>query len=158
MDVIVLQPSKTQHVKLANNTKCIGWATMMPKYINNFHFKYSKEYKKACCWEENGTQPKMGKVSNPMVVHVYVGITKPGNANVHYMVGTSRLQSQQSNLKGQPGRNITSSEYKKVLDMTLLQEGDKKLMAKGCTKCIFQHDNNHIHKIVMATMQAWHKV
>jgi DDE superfamily endonuclease len=118
---------------------------------------YPGESKRACYWVQKGHRPRVKKVNNPMAVNVYAGITKLGITKLHFVAGTSKQQSHHRNLKGQPARNITKSEYKDVLEMTLLPWGDLNFRAKGCTKWIFQQDNDPTHRIAMATIQAWNK-
>lgn len=141
----------------ACNKNHINWATVMFTDRKKFYFKFPGEQKKACYWVEKGHRPRVKKVNNPMAVNVYAGITKFGITKLHFVAGTSKQQPQHKNLKGQPARNITKSEYKDVLEKTLLFWGDKKFRAKGCTRWIFQQDNDPTHRIAMATIQAWNK-
>jgi len=48
-----------------------------------------------------------------------MGINKWGVSKVHKVTGSSGMQSEFKNKKGQPARNITSAEYAHVLKKTL---------------------------------------
>jgi DDE superfamily endonuclease len=149
--------TKAKRVEFAKANRGTSWATVMFTDRKKFYFRYPGEQKKACYWVEKGSRPRVNKVNNPMAVNVYAGITKFGITKLHFVAGTSKQKSQHSNLKGQPARNITKSEYKEVLEKTLLPEGNKKFRNKGCTKWIFQQDNDPTHRVAMATIQAWNK-
>jgi hypothetical protein len=149
--------TKAKRVEFATANKGTNWATVVFTDRKKFYFRCPGEQKKACYWVEKGNRPRGNKVNNPMAVNVYDGITKFGITKLHFVAGTSKQQSHHNNLKGQPARNITKSEYKEVLEKTLLLEGTKKFKNQGCTKWIFQQDNDPTHRVAMATIQAWNK-
>ena len=149
--------TKAKRVEFAKANKGTNWSTVMFTDRKKFYFKYPGEQKKACYWVQKGNKPRVNKVNNPMAVNVYAGITKFGITKLHFVAGTSKQQVKHKNLKGQPARNITKSEYKEVLMKTLLPEGSKKFKNQGCTRWIFQQDNDPTHKIAKDTIQAWNK-
>jgi hypothetical protein len=71
-------------------------------------------------WNRKGSRPRAYCPNHPMVVNVYVGITKFGVSKVHLVACTSKMKTYFLTKQGKPTRNISSSEYKEVCSKTLL--------------------------------------
>lgn len=97
------------------------------------------------------------KVTNPMALNVYAGITKFGITRLHFVAGTSKYKSKHLNMKGQTAKNITKSEYMEVLEKTLLAEGCKLFRNVGVTNWKFQQDNDPCHHAAGEAIKAWNQ-
>lgn len=148
---------KAKRVEFAKANVKRNWALVMATDRKKFYFKYPGVHKKTCYWSPVGQRPKVNKVNNPMCVNVYAGITKFGITKVHFVAGTSKLKGQHSNLKGQPARNITKSEYKEVLEQTLLPEGNRLFRNKDKSSWVFLQDNDPTHRCAKEVIDAWNQ-
>jgi hypothetical protein len=94
--------------------------------------------------------------SNPQRVNIYMAINSKGATKVHKVAGSKGYKSTHKNLKGEPARNITWSEYGSVLRDTLLPCGSKGFANQGMSSFIFQQDNDPTHKKPAAReLAAW---
>ena len=101
--------NKEKRVQFAKDNHATTWATVMFTDRKKFLFKYPGSQKKPCYWVQKGHKPRVKKVTNPMAVNVYAGITKFGITRLHFVAGTSKYKSQHLNMKGQAAKNITRS-------------------------------------------------
>lgn len=74
---------------------------------------------------------------------------------VHVVAGSSKHTNAHVNKKGQPSRNITSSEYKEVLHNTLLPEGNRLFRGHRVSTWYLQQDNDPTHACAEQVVQAW---
>lgn len=148
---------KAKRVEFAKANKSRNWGIVMATDRKRFYFKYPGVQKKTCYWGQVGQRPKVNKVNNPMCVNVYAGITKFGITKLHFVAGTSKLKGQHTNLKGQPARNITRSEYQEVLEKTLLPEGNKLFRNVGLSKWVLLQDNDPTHRVAKGVVDAWNQ-
>lgn len=147
--------TKTKRLQFAKADKHTNWDKVMFTDRKKFLWKYPGAQKKACYWVEKGKRPTVCKVNNPMAVNVYAGITKWGITKLHFVAGTSKMQTTHTTLKGKPARNITKSGYKEVLEETLLPEGSKLFHTLGLSGWVLQQDNDPCHKSANAVVNAW---
>lgn len=148
--------TKTKRLQFAKATLGkVNWARVMFTDRKKFLFKYPGSQKMSCYWVEKGQKPRVNKVTNPMAVNVYAGITKYRVTKVHFVAGTSKLKSHHTTLKGQPARNITKSGYKEVLEATLLPQGCQIFRNVGCSSWVLQQDNDPCHKTAQDVIQVW---
>jgi hypothetical protein len=133
----------------------VNWAKVMFTDRKKFLFKYPGSQKKSCYWVEQGQKPRVNKVTNPMAVNVYAGITKYRVTSIHFVAGTSKMQSHHTTLKGQPARNITKTGYKEVLEATLLPQGCQIFRNVGLSSWVLQQDNDPCHKAACDIIQKW---
>jgi DDE superfamily endonuclease len=97
------------------------------------------------------------KASRLIGVNVYAGITKYGITKVHCVAGTHKHETKHTTLKGQTPKNITKSEYKEVMEKTLLPEGNRIFRSAGLSSWVFQQDNDPSHSEAAHTIKAWNK-
>ena len=98
-------------------------------------------------WVIRGEPWQAQQVNHPQSVNLYAGFTIHGMTSAHIVTGTSKLKSEYVNKKGEPAKNITASEYKDVVQKTLLlPEGKKLFSANGQSAWIFQQDNDPTHR------------
>jgi hypothetical protein len=91
-------------------------------------------------------------------LNLYAGITKWGITKPHVVTGTTGMKSTFTNKKGQPAKNITTYEYKVVVDKTLLPEGRRMFSAQGISSWVLQQDNDPTHKKAsQAAVGEWNK-
>lgn len=77
---------------------------------------------------------------------------------VHKVTGSSKMKTNFKNKQGKEARNITSAEYAKVLEDSLLPEGCRLFNQKGISNWVFQQDNDPTHKKASkAAIQAWNQ-
>ena len=71
------------------------------------------------------------------------------------VAGTTKHKSEHKTQHGKPARSITKSEYKEVLQNTLLHEGTK-LFKKACiSEWFMQQDNDPCHNVASQIVQDW---
>ena len=139
--------TQQQRLAFCKANKDTIWANVMFSDRSKHHFWYHGEVVHTSGqWCEHGQQPQAFKVNKPACVNLYAGITRWGATKVQCVAGTTHMVSKFHNKKGQPARNITSSEYKQVLMTTLLPGGSSLFSEKGFTEWFLQQDNDPTHK------------
>lgn len=99
-------------------------------------------------WVTGKGERRAVRVTHPVAVNVYAGISIHGVTKCRIVAGTTSHKSLYSNKKGAPSRNITSAEYQDVLTDTLLPEGDRLFGGKGVVPVwVFQQDNDPTHRV-----------
>lgn len=146
---------KSKRMWFCEKNKSTCWARTMFTDRKRFLFKYPGCPVRRFAWVRKGKKRVAKKVSKAMSVNVYAGITKFGITKLHCVAGTSNMKSMHTNLKGQHARNITKSEYREVLEKTLLPEGAKLFRNVGVTNWVFQQDNDPSHKAAASIIKAW---
>jgi hypothetical protein len=73
------------------------------------------------------------------------------------VAGSSKHKPKHTNKKGEPARNITSSEYQEVLVQTLLPEGRRLFSAQGISTWHIQMDNDPSHSQAKKVIAEWNK-
>jgi len=146
---------KEKRLHFCVKNKSTSWARTMFTDRKRFMFKYPGCLVRRYAWVRKGRKRVARKVNKAMSVNVYAGITKSGITSVHYVAGTNNMKSTHTNLKGQHARNITKSEYKEVLEKTLLPDGSRLFRNVGVSNWVFQQDNDTAHKAAPAIIKAW---
>lgn len=130
------------------------WKRVMFTDRKKFLFIYPGQVVHPGQWVKEGEQRTAPKVNHPDAVNVYAGITVFGTTKVHFVAGTKGMDAQFAefkNKKGQPPRNITSLQYKRVVD-EFCKQGSQIYSAQGCNSFVLQQDNDPTHK--KASIQA----
>lgn len=125
-----------------------------------FHFRYPGSKVKPSRWVKGPAITSPAAVyqpNKPQCLNVYCGITKYGTTKAHVVAGSSKYTSQHKNKKGQLARNITASEYKEVLNTTLLLEGRRLFTVQGISSWTFQQDNDPTHKKAPDIVKQWNE-
>lgn len=122
-----------------------------------FAFSFPGVQVPSCKWVRRGedwTAPKPNKAS---VVNLYCGLTPWGMTEAHLVTGTTGLKHSQpfTNKQGKEARNITASEYKSVVEDTLLPSAQATFINKGQYSFVFQQDNDPTHKGAKGWIKAW---
>jgi transposase len=149
--------TQKKRFQFAKQHKTTNWKTVMFTDRKKFLFKYPGCALRRYSWVRKGGRRQAKKASRLVGVNVYAGITKYGITKVHCVAGTHNMKSTHTNLKGQGARNITKSEYKDVLEKTLLPEGSRIFRNVGITQWVFQQDNDPSHSAATDIISAWNQ-
>lgn len=125
-----------------------------------FHFRYPGSKVKPCRWVKGLARTSPAAVyqpNKPQCLNVYCGISKYGTTATHMVAGSSKYTSQHTNQKGQAAKNITASEYKEVMNSTLLPEGKRLFTVQGISTWTFQQDNDPSHKRAPELVKQWNE-
>lgn len=134
-----------------------NWHHVMFTDRKRFEFKYPGVKISKCQWVVRGARHEQCKVNHAQGLNIYAGLTPYGLTTAHIVTGTSSHKTLYTNKKGQPSRNITSSEYEVVMSKTLLPEGNKMFSANGISSWTFQQDNDPTHRSGHLHIAAWNK-
>lgn len=133
------------------------WSNVMFTDRKKFHFRYPGSKVHPIRWVSGATRGSSKAVNQPnhaQVLNVYAGITKYGTTAVHVVAGSSKHKTTFKNQQGKPARNITTAEYKQVLQ-TLLKEGQKLFSVQGISTWVLQQDNDPTHSCAAVELQKW---
>ena len=149
--------TQEQRLAYAEANQGRSWENVMFTDRCKLHFWFPGEHVHTNGqWVVQGELPQAYKVNNPSCVNIYAGITKKAVTKVHHVAGTSKMISKFKNKKGQPSKNITSSEYMHVLKKTLLPRGSAIFSAQGFSVWYLQQDNDPTHKKAAAqAIKEW---
>ena len=134
-----------------------NWHHVMFTDRKRFEFKYPGVKISQCRWVVKGARHEQCKVNHAQGLNIYAGLTPYGLTTAHVVTGTSSHKTLYTNKKGQPARNITSSEYEVVMSQTLLPQGKKLFSDRGICSWIFQQDNDPTHRSGHLHVAAWNK-
>jgi hypothetical protein len=149
--------AKKKRLNFALEQKRTNWRTVMFTDRKKFLFRYPGCPVRRYTWVQKGGKRQARKASRLVGVNVYAGITKFGITKVHCVAGTHNQKSQHTNQKGQTARSITKSEYKEVLEKTLIPEGTRIFRNVGVTKWVLQQDNDPAHNAADGIIHAWNQ-
>jgi DDE superfamily endonuclease len=124
------------------------WKNVMFSDRKKFYFKYPGQVVQPGQWIKQGERRTAPKVNHPDAVNVYAAISVFGVTKVHFVAGTKGMDAQFAefkNKKGQPPRNITSLQYKRVVD-EFCKQGSQFYSAEGHSFFVLQQDNDPTHK------------
>jgi hypothetical protein len=150
------QTNKNQRLAFCKANKRTNWKLVMFTDRCKFHLRHPGTRVAATQWLYKGQKREAYTVSKPVVVNVYAGITKFGVTKLHFVAGTSKMDTVHRNKKGQKARNVTSSEYQEVVSKTFLPEGKRLFATQGLSVWTLQQDNDPTHKKASAAaLQEW---
>lgn len=147
--------TKQKRLVFAKKHKHTNWEHVMFSDRKRFYFRYPGCCVRRYAWVEKGQKRQAKKVSKPLAVNVYAGITKFGTTKLHFVAGTHGQKTSHKTRSGKEARSITKSEYREVLEKTLLPEGTKIFKNEGITDWIFQQDNDPSHGSASGIIKAW---
>ena len=102
-----------------------------------------------------GRRPGAWQPTKPACANVYGGIACNGTTALHFVAGTTNQRSEFRTLRGQPARNITKKEYRKVLRETLLPGGRRLSSARGEGEWWLQQDGDPCHRAAGEIVNEW---
>lgn len=149
--------TKQKRLAFAAANKRRDWSNVMFTDRKKFHFCFPGSKVHPVRWVRGpakGSSKAVNQPNHAQVLNVYAGITKYGPTAVHVVAGSSKHKSTFKNQQGKPAKNITTAEYKQVLQ-TLLKEGQKLFSVQGISTWVLQQDNDPTHKIAAAEVQQW---
>lgn len=111
-----------------------------------FSFRFPGSKVGPVTWVTTGSKRQAVKVSHPMSINIYAGITLYGVTRCHVVAGSSKHMSKHTTKKGAQAKNITASEYAAVLKSTFLPDGDRIFSREGTTSWVLQQDNDPSHR------------
>jgi transposase len=150
-------PTRSKRMAFARTHKRRCWGNVMFTDRKKFLFLYPGCKVKRVQWVRKGQGRQAWAVNHPMCVNVYMGITKHGVTACHVVAGTSKHKSPHTNKKGQPAKNITSSEYEEVLMSTLLPGGRRLMAQHGVMSWVLQQDNDPTHAVAARVVKHYNK-
>lgn len=139
----------------ANRKRC--WGRVLFTDRKKFLFFYPGQKIHAQAWGLRGKKPEAHSPNRPDALNVYAGICRQGVTALHVVAGTSKYQSPHCNKQGQPARNITSAEYRVVLEGTLLPGGQRMMGGRGLSFWTLQQDNDPTHRVAGQVVQSFNK-
>lgn len=139
--------------------KVKDWNKVVLSDRSKFPFTFPGVQVPSCKWVRRGqawTAPKPNKAS---VVNLYCGLTPWGMTKAHLVTGTTGLKHSLpfNNKQGKEARNITASEYKVVVESTLLPSAQSMFSARGQSSFKFQQDNDPTHKGAQGWIKGWNQ-
>lgn len=146
-----------KRIAFAKANKRTDWRCVMFTDRKKFQFRYPGSKVAPCRWvckPASSNQPAVHQPNHAMVLNVYAGITRYGATAVHVVAGSSKHKSTFTNQQGKAARNITSAEYKAVLQ-TFLKEGQRLFSSQGISSWILQQDNDPTHRCAAEQLQQW---
>jgi hypothetical protein len=149
------QATKEKRLKFAKENITRRWDNCMFTDRKKFNFSFPGVPVKDREWLLSGQQRQAGKVNHASVVNIYAGITRWGVTKCHIVAGTSKHKSVFKNKKGDPSKNITSAEYKEVVQNTFLPEGKRLFSTQGIATWVLQQDNDPTHKVASEVVREW---
>lgn len=122
------------------------WGSVMFTDRKKFAFNYPGSKVYPVTWVQGSGKRRANAVNHASVVNAYAGFTRFGMTKLHIVAGTTGHKTSHLNLKGSMARNITASEYKDVLEQTLLPEGRRMFNTQGISSWLLQQDNDPTHR------------
>ena len=123
-----------------------SWKTTMFTDRKKFPFSYPGSKVHLVTWVADGGERRAHQVNHANVVNVYAGVTPYGMTKLHVVAGTTGHKTCHMTKQGKEAKNITASEYKLVLEQTLLPEGAGLFRTQGISSWTLQQDNDPTHK------------
>lgn len=151
------QPTMQKRLAFALANKKRDWARVLFTDRKKFLFHYPGQKVNAQGWCMGGQKREAHSPNRPDALNVYAGISRQGVTDVHVVAGTSKQQGPYCNKQGKPARNITSEEYRVVLESTLLPGGQRVMGGRGLTCWTLQQDNDPTHRVASAVVQSFNK-
>lgn len=148
---------QAKRLKFAMEHKTTNWRTVMFTDRKKFMFRYPGCAVRRYSWVHKGGKRQARKASRLVGVNVYAGITKFGITKVHCVAGTHNQKTMHTNMKGQGAKSITKTEYKEVLEKTLIPEGTRIFRNVGISRWVFQQDNDPCHKAAAGIIDTWNQ-
>ena len=149
--VMLTLANKQARLRFAQSNRSRDWSRVMFTDRKKFQLRHPGSSVGPVTWTVGDRRRSALRVTRPATVNVYAGLTVHGVTQCHVVTGTTGNKSSYLNMKGEPARNITSSEYKDVVSKTFIPEGDRLFGGRGVTpNWVLQQDNDPTHKVARA--------
>jgi len=153
--VMLTEANKDKRLRFARANLARDWTKVMFTDRKKFFLHSPGTAITAVTWTVGDRQRRATRVSNPVAVNVYAGVTAAGVTKCHLVTGTRKRKVGYLNKKGEPARNITAAEYTDVVKKTLLPEGDRLFGGRGTLPVwVLQQDNDPTHKAAHAQVAS----
>ena len=147
--------TKAKRLRFAQANAKRRWDTTMFTDRKKFMFSFPGSSVKASEWKFEGQKRQAFRVNHASTLNIYVGITKWSATACHVVAGTSKFKSKYLNKRGHASKNITASQYKDVLEGTLLPEGKRIFATHGIGTWVLQQDNDPSHNGAANVISKW---
>lgn len=149
------QATKQKRLQYARANMRTNWKAVLFTDRSKFAFSYPGAKVMPVEWALEGQARQAASVNHPQVYNLYAGLSYHAVTVVHQVAGTSGSKTAYKNQRGQAARNITTEEYKDVLNNTLLPAGTRIFNAQGMGTWVLQQDNDPTHKIAGEAIKDW---
>ncbi len=149
------QTTMTKRLAFAKTNSTRSWGNVMFTDRKKFLFRHPGVMVRRVAWVKQGSSKDAYTVNNPQALNIYAGLTKHGMTKCHIVAGSSQHTTVHKNKKGERARNITASEYKDVLNTTLLPEATRIFSTTGVGSFVLQQDNDPTHRVASTTVATW---
>jgi hypothetical protein len=149
------QSTMAKRLGFAQQNRRSAWGNVMFTDRKKFLFSHPGAKVRLVSWVKKGETSQAYTVNHPQVLNVYAGLTKHGMTKCHIVAGSSKHKTVHKNKKGEKAKNITASEYREVLNTTLLPEATRIFSTTGVGSFVLQQDNDPTHRVAAATVKKW---
>ena len=149
--------TKLKRLAFARANTNTRWCRVLFTDMKKFCFYYPGAKVRAVEWVLKGSQRQAAEVNHPLTFNLYCGISKYGVTAHHQVSGTSKSKSTYKNKKGEPAKNITSSEYLDVVANTFLPHGTRMFTTQGMSTWVLQQDNDPTHRVAAEGIKKWNE-
>ncbi len=149
------QGTMKKRLEFALRNRGRNWRHVMFSDRKRFSFTNPGAKVRYVRWELEGSQGEAYTVNHSQSINLYAGMTPTGVTSVYCCAGTSKQKTIFKNKKGKAASNITSAEYKEVLQKTLLEDGQKIFTNSGLNTWVLQQDNDPSHKVAGGVIDDW---
>lgn len=149
--------TRAKRVRFCKANLHTSWKHVMITDRKKFSFFYPGARVSHCQWGVEGKEREAYQVNHARVINVYLGLTAYGVTSLHLVTGTSGMKTNFKNKKDDPARNITSSEYKEVLNKTLLPKGQSIFSSNSLSRWVLQQDNDPTHNVAASVIGKWNE-
>lgn len=144
-----------KRLRFCKANKKTTWGSVMFTDRKKFAFSYPGSKVHPVTWVQGSGKRRANAVNHASVVNAYAGFTRFGMTKLHIVAGTTGHKTSHLNQKGSMARNITASEYKDVLENTLLPEGRRLFGNQGISSWVLQQDNDPTHRKAPEIVQQY---
>jgi hypothetical protein len=149
------QNTMKKRLAFAKQNRRRTWGNVMFTDRKKFLFSHPGAKVMAVSWVRKGSTSQAYTVNHPQVLNVYAGLTKHGMTKCHIVAGSSKHKTEHKNKEGDKAKNITASEYREVLNTTLLPEATRIFSTRGVGSFVLQQDNDPTHSVAVSTVKEW---
>jgi len=152
------EATKQKRLQFAKANLGREWAHVLFTDRKKFHFRYPGSRVQPYRWVKgraSSTNMAVHQPNHAQTLNLYAGISKYGVTAAHVVTGSSKHTSAYTNKQGKVAKNITTSEYKEVINKTFLPQGSRLFSTQGISTWTLQQDNDPTHKCAGDLVAAW---